>query len=392
MAIALIAVGMSRLQAAAPRVDRSTLWIDTVKRGPLVREVRGTGTLVPEEIRWIPASTQGRVERIFVQPGTAVRANSVILQLINPQLEQEVLDAELKVKQAEAALKALDVRTRNEYLQQQATAANVAGEYSKAKMTAEMNQALAKRQLVSELTLRQSEADADQLTIRNDIAKQQLAAYQESIDAQLAAEHAVVDQARAMMRLKQQQRDDLNVRAGLDGILQMVSVDVGQQVAAGTNLARVANAARLKAEVKIEETQAKDVQAGQRAAIDTHSGVIEGRVSRIDPSVQNGTRTVDLTLLGALPTGAVPDLGVDGTIELEHLGDVVYVGLPALAQPQSTLGLFRIQSDGTASRVPVKLGRSSVNAIEVVSGLNVGDRVVLSDMSGWDSFDRIRVQ
>jgi HlyD family secretion protein len=390
--IALIVAAVSRLQAAAPPVDRSTLWIDTVKRGPLVREVRGSGTLVPEEIRWIPSTSPGRVERIFLQAGRAVRADSVILQLVNPQLEQEGLDAELKVKAAEAGLKTLEVQTRNECLQQQATAATVAAEYTKAKMTAEMNQALAKGGLVSLLTLRQSEADADQLAVRNNIAKLQLDAYQESMDAQLAVQQAVVDQTRAMMRLKQQQRDELNVRAGLDGILQIVSVDVGQQVAAGANLARVANPARLKAGVKIEETQAKDVQVGQRARIDTHNGVIDGRVSRIDPSVQNGTRTVDVTLLDAPPNGSVPDLSIDGTIELERLGDVVYVGLPALAQPQGTLGLFRLQSDGAALRVSVKLGRSSVNAIEVMSGLRVGDQVILSDMSAWDRFDRVRVQ
>jgi HlyD family secretion protein len=357
-----------------------------------VREVRGSGSLVPEDIRWIPATTQGRVERILLQPGTAVHPDSVILQLINPQLDQELVDAQLKVKAAEAALKSLEVQTRNEYLQQQAIAANVSAEYTKAKMTAEMNQALAKGQLVSVLTLRQSEADANQLALRSTIADQQRDAYQEVIEAQLAVQHAVVDQTRAMMRLKQQQRDELNVRAGLDGILQIVSVDVGQQVAAGTNLARVANPTRLKAEIKIEETQAKDVQIGQHATIDTHNGVLEGRVSRLDPSVQNGTRTVDLALLDALPNGAVPDLSVDGTIQLERLGDVVQVGLPALAQQQGTLGLFRLQQDGTALRVSVKLGRSSVNAIEVVSGLRVGDQVILSDMSAWGDFDRVRVQ
>lgn len=392
VAIGLTVVGLSRLQAAAPRVERSTVWIDTVKRGPLVREVRGSGTLVPEEMRWIPATSQGRVERIFLQPGTEVNPDSVILQLVNPQLDQELLDAQLKVKAAEAALKMLEVQTRNEYLQQQATAATISAEYNKARMTAEMNEALAKGQLVSVLTLRQSQADAEQLTLRNNIARQQLNAYQESLDAQLAVQHAVVDQARAMMHLKQQQRDELNVRAGLHGILQIVSVDVGQQVAAGTNLARVADPTRLKAEVKIEETQAKDVQIGQLATIDTHNGLMKGRVSRIDPSVQKGTRTVDLSLADALPNGAVPDLSVDGTIQLEQLGDVVYVGLPALGQQHGTLGLFRLQQDGTALRVPVKLGRSSVNTIEVVSGLRVGDQVILSDMSGWDTFDRVRLQ
>jgi HlyD family secretion protein len=391
-AVALITVGLSRLEPAAPGVDRATLWIDTVKRGPLVREVRGTGTLVPEDIRWIPATTQGRVERIILQPGTAVKPDSVILELVNPQLDQELQDAELKVQAAEAAMANLRVQAQNDYLQQKATAASIAAEHNKARMQAEMNEALAKNQLVSALALRQSKMDADQLSIRDEIARQQLASYEESIEARLAVQQSQVDQARAVMRLKQQQRDDLNVRAGLDGILQRVPVEVGQQVAPGTNLARVANPGRLKAEIKIAETQAKDIQIGQKVNIDTRNGVVLGIVTRIDPSVQNGTITVDVGLVGELPRGAVPDLSVDGTIELERMVDVMYVGRPALAQEQSAVGLFAVQSDGTATRVQAKIGRMSVNAVEILSGLEVGDEVVLSDMSAWDAFDRVRLQ
>jgi HlyD family secretion protein len=259
-------------------------------------------------------------------------------------------------------------------------------------MQAEMNEALATKQLVSALALRQSKMDAEQLAIRDDIAHQQLASYEESIKARLAVQQSQVDQARAILGLKRRQRDDLKVRAGLDGILQRVPVEVGQQVAPGTNLARVANPGRLKAEIKIAETQAKDVQIGQKVTIDTRNGLVPGIVTRIDPSVQNGTITVDAGLVGDLPRGAVPDLSVDGTIELEKMLDVVYVGRPAFGQEQSTVGLFKVQPDGTATRVQVKIGRISVNAVEILSGLNVGDEVVLSDMSTWDAFDRVRLQ
>jgi HlyD family secretion protein len=358
-----------------------------------VRQVRGIGTLVPEDIRWVPATTQGRVEKIILRPGTPVKPESVILELTNPQLEQELQDAELKVKSAEASLQNLRVQVQNDFLQQKATAADVSAAYNKAKMQAQMNEALAKSQLVSMLVLRQSQVDVEQLAVRDDIAKQQLAGYEESMRARLAVQQSDLDQARAVMALKRRQRDELKVRAGLDGVLQLVPVDVGQQVAPGTNLARVANPSRLKAEIKIAETQAKDILIGQRAEVDTRNGVVGGRVARIDPSVQNGTRTVDVTLTAPLPKGAVPDLSVDGTIELERLPDVLYVGRPAVAQEQSTATLFKVQDDGVeAGRVQVKLGRSSVNTVEILSGLKVGDRVVLSDMSAWDAFDRIQLR
>jgi HlyD family secretion protein len=393
LAVALVSVGLSRLKPAAPTVERAVVWPAKVERGPMVRQVRGLGTLTPEDIRWIPATTQGRVERIILRPGTQVKSGDVILELTNPQLEQQLQDAQLKLGAAEAGLANTKVQLDNDLLAQRATSANVEADFNKAKMQAQMNEALAKDQLVSDLVLKQSQVDATSLGVRNQISKDQLATKAASMKAQMDVQQSLVDQARAFLRLTQQQRDELKVRAGLDGMLQLVPVEVGQQVAPGTNLARVANPSRLKAEIKIAETQAKDIQLGQKAEVDTRNGIVEGRVARIDPSVQNGTRTVDVTLTGELPKGAVPDLSVDGTIELERLNDVLFMGRPAFGQDQSVVGLFKIAEDGVnAERVQVKLGRSSVNTIEVLSGLKVGDQVILSDMSAYDAYDRIRLK
>jgi HlyD family secretion protein len=390
--VVVVGVGLSRLTEAAPAVDAATVWVDTVRRGPMLRQVRGLGTLVPEEIRWIPATREGRVERIVVRPGTAVTPGTVVLELSNPQLEQELRDAELKLDAAEAGLANLRVQLQNDLLQQRAAAAAIGADYRKAQMQAEMNDALAARKLVSELVLRQSKLDAEQLAARNAIAQQQIDIRDESGRTQLLVQQSSVDQARAVVALKQRERDDLKVRAGIAGVLQLVPVDVGQQVAAGANLARVANPKRLKAEVKIAENQAKDIKIGQRASIDTRNGIVDGRVTRIDPSVQNGTRTVDVSLDGDLPSGAVPDLSVDGTIELERLGDVLFVGRPAFGQENSSVTLFRLEADGVnAARVQARLGRSSVSTVEVLDGLAVGDRVILSDMSAWDSAERIHL-
>jgi HlyD family secretion protein len=391
--VLLITLGLSRLKPAAPTVEAATVWKDVVKRGPMVRQVRGLGTLVPEDIRWIPATTQGRVDRIVLRPGTPVTSTSVILELSNPQLEQELQDAELKVKAAEASLANLKVQLDNDLLQQKASAASIEAEYNKAKMNAEMKQELAKDQLVSALELKQAQVDADQLTVRSEIAKQQLASSAESVRTRLAVQQSELDATRAILALKRRQFDELKVRPGFSGMLQLVPVDVGQQVAPGANLARVANPSRLQAELKIAETQAKDIQIGQLASIDTRNGIVDGKVFRIDPSVQNGTRTVVVSLPDELPKGAVPDLSVDGTIELERLTDVLYVGRPAFGQEQSSVGLFKVEPDGIeAGRVQVKLGRSSVNFVEVLGGLKVGDTVILSDMSAWDSFDRVRLK
>jgi HlyD family secretion protein len=393
LVITAVTVGLGQLKPAAPTVEAATLWPDSVKRGPMVRQVRGLGTLVPEDIRWIPATTQGRVEVIRLRPGTAVTPDSVILQLTNPELDQQLQDAELKLQATQAVLANLRVQLQNDLLQQRAASASIDADYSKAQMQYDMNMALAEKQLVSSLTLRQSKLDAEQLAIRQKIAKEQLDSREEAGRAQIAVQQSSVDQARAVLQLRQRQRDELQVRAGLTGMLQLVPVEEGQQVAPGTNLARVANPGRLKAEIKIAETQAKDLQIGQKATIDTRNGFIAGHVARIDPSVQNGTRTVDVSLDDALPNGAVPDLTVDGTIELERLDDVLYVGRPAFGQDQSTVGLFKLDPTGeTATRVQVRLGRSSVNTVEIVSGLDVGDRVILSDMSAWDGFDRVRLK
>ncbi|PYR34084.1 MAG: RND transporter [Acidobacteria bacterium] len=389
--VGLITLGLSRLKPAAPSVDHATVWIDTVKRGPMLRQVRGLGTLVPEDIRWIPATTVGRVERIILRPGTTVEPHTLILELSNPTLEQEMQDAALKVKAAEAALINLRVELQNDTLQQEATTASIEADYEKAALQAKVNAQLAEKQLVSSILVQQAKLDADQLAARLVIAKKQLASRAESMQARLAVQQAELDQARAIRALKQRQVGELQVRAGVAGVLQVVPVDVGQQVALGANLARVAEPTHLKAELKIAETQAKDIQVGQPASIDTRNGVVEGTVTRIDPSVQNGTVTVDVALTGPLPKGARPDLSVDGTIELERLPDVLYVGRPAFGQEKSTVGLFRLQPGGSAARVPVTLGVSSVNTVEVRSGLAIGDQVILSDMSAWDGFDRIRL-
>jgi HlyD family secretion protein len=393
LAVALVSFGLSRLRPAAPTVERAVVWPDTVKRGPMVRQVRGLGTLTPEDIRWIPATTQARVEKIVLRPGTQVTHDSVILELSNPQLDQQLQDAELKLKSAEAGLANLRVQLQNDLLAQRSAYANADAEFNKARMQAQMNEELAKDQLVSALVLKQSQVDADQTKVKAGIAKEQLDSKTESMRAQLAVQQSTVDQAMAVLALARRQHDELKVRAGLDGTLQLVPVEEGAQVAPGANLARVANPHRLKAEIKIAETQAKDIQLGQKADVDTRFGVVEGRVARIDPSVINGTRTVDVTLPGELPKGAVPDLSVDGTIELERLADVLSMGRPAFGQDQSVVGLFKILADGVnAERVQVKLGRSSVNTIEVLSGLKVGEQVILSDMSAYDAYDRIRLK
>ena len=393
LAVVLVSVGLSRLKPAAPTVERAVVWPDLVKRGPMVRQVRGLGTLTPEDIRWIPATTQGRVEKIILRPGAQVKMGDVILELSNPQLEQQLQDARLKLGAAQAGLANIRVQLQNDLLQQRAASASIESDFNKARMQAQMNEALAKDQLVSDLVLKQSQVDAQSLEVRNQISKDQLASKADSMRAQTAVQQSLVDQASALLTLTKQQQAELKVRAGLDGMLQVVPVEVGQQVAPGTNLARVANPSRLKAEIKIAETQAKDIQLGQKAEIDTRNGIVEGRVARIDPSVQNGTRTVDVTLTGALPKGAVPDLSVDGTIELERLNDVLFMGRPAFGQDQSVVGLFRIGADGVnAERIQVKLGRSSVNTIEILSGLKVGDQVILSDMSAYDAYDRIRLK
>ncbi|HEX9636853.1 MAG TPA: HlyD family efflux transporter periplasmic adaptor subunit [Acidobacteriota bacterium] len=392
LAIVLISLGLSRLKPAAPTVERATVWIDTVKRGPMIRQVRGLGTLVPEEIRWIPAASEGRVEQILVLPGTEVKADTVLLELSNPELEQTALEAELQLKAAEAGYTDLKVRLRSQLLDQQALVATAEARQKEAQLRAEADRELAKDGLTSMMNLKISEAQSEEMGIRLKIEKERLEISAESFEAQLAVKQAEVDQQRALYLLKREQLRALRVTPGLNGVLQQMEVQVGQRVTPGTMLAKVAQPDKLKAELRIAETQAKDIMLGQPAMIDTRNGVIEGKVTRIDPAVQNGTVTVDAALIGPLPKGARPDLSVDGTIELENLADVVFVGRPAYGQSDSVVGLFKLEAEGdSAVRTPVKLGRSSVNTIEILDGLQPGDRVILSDMSQWDSVDRVRL-
>lgn len=393
--VGLVSVFLARLQPAAPTVERATVWVDTVKKGDVPRQVRGLGTLVPvdEARRWIPASTQGRVERIVIRPGAIVTPDSVILLLSDPQAQQSLLDAEQQLKAVEADMASLEAQLQAESLNQRSVAATVEADFEQARLEKEVNEDLAKDGLVSSLVLKQSTVRAESLFTRNQIEQQRVKVAENNIKAQLEAQRARIDQLRSLYNLRRQQWDNLTVRAGMNGVLEQVPVEVGQQVAPGTNLARVADPTRLKAELRIAETQARDLTIGQVASVDTRNGFIPGKVIRIDPAAQNGTVTVDIGLEGELPRGARPDLSVDGTIELELLDDVLYVGRPAFGQEQSTVGLFRLDpTTGEAARVQVQLGRSSVNTIEILSGLAEGDQVVLSDMSAWDQFDRIRLR
>jgi HlyD family secretion protein len=392
VAVPIVTIGVSRLKPAAPSVERSTVWVDTVRRGEMLRQVRGLGTLVPEDIRWIPAVTEGRVERSILKPGAVVKPDSIILELSNPDLEQQLLNAEWALKKSEAELANLRVQLESQLLDQRATEAQIQADATQARLESERDDALLKLQIASELNAKISRARSESLSTRLDIEKQRLAIAERATQAQLAAKQAEVEQNRALYELRLRQRDALHVRAGLAGVLQLVPVEVGQQVSPGANLARVADPTRLKAEIRIPETQAKDVQIGQKAEVDTRNGVVAGTVARIDPSVQNGTVTVDITIPGALPQGARPDLSVDGTIEIERLANILYVGRPVQGQPNSTVSLFKLVDGGNeAVRTRAELGRSSVNTIEVVKGLQVDDQVILSDMSAWDAYDRIRL-
>lgn len=392
VAVSLTTVAVSRLQPAAPRVDRDAIYLDTVGRGPLVRQVRGVGTLVPEQIRWIPATTDGNVERIVIQPGAVITPETIVVELNNPELEQTALEAQLNLDAARARYSNRRVEVERSLLEQRATLASTEAQLIGARLQAEADEQLAELGLISSIQLRQSQAREEEYETRYALEQERLELAIATVDAQLAVEQAEVDRLRTLHELRLQQVDDLRVRAGMHGVLQQVPLDEGQRVTAGTNLARVGDPTVLKAELRIAETQAKDIQVGQKASIDTRNGVIPGRVTRIDPAVENGTVLVDVALHGELPRGARPDLTVDGTIELERLEDVVFVGRPVFGQENSVVSLFRIEPDGShATRTRVGLGRASVNTIEVLEGLQPGDRVVLSDMSTWDQFDRVRL-
>jgi HlyD family secretion protein len=397
LAVAAVCVFLLRLKPAAPSVEMSTLWPDTVRRGEMLRQVRGLGTLVPEDVNWIQAQFDGHVDKIFKQPGMDVSANDVILVLSNPDMELASDSAEWQLKAAEANYRDLKVRLETSQLTQKSTTEQIHSDYQQAALSADRDEQLTKLGLKSELETKLSVAKAEELKNSYDLSKQQLDISGQSIDAQLAAQQVQVEQLRAAWDLKKKQVQQLTIRAGVDGVLTQLGtsdklLEVGQRVAPGAILAKVVQPSKLKATLKIPETQAKDVAIGQLASIDTRNGIADGHVSRIDPAVTNGTVDVDVRLDGKLPDGARPDLSVDGTIEIERLKDVMFVGRPVIGQANQKIGLFKIDPDGKgATRVTVSLGRSSVNTIEVVDGLQVGDRVILSDMSAWDAYNRIRL-
>lgn len=392
IAVGAITLGVSRLKPAAPSAQKDIMLPDTVKRGNMVVNVRGMGTLVPEEIRYVPAISLGRIEKRLEQPGAQVKANTVILELTNPEIQQAFIDAESQLRAAAANLTTLKVQNQKQILDQEATLAQAKSDFNKAKMQYEVNEDLRKKDLKPKLEVELSRIAAEDLESRVVLETKRLASNREEGVAKLAAEDEKVRQLKDAVQLKRTQMDALKVRAGIDGELQTVEVQVGQQVTLGQNLARVANPKRLKAELKVAETQATNIAIGQHVSIDTRNGIIQGKVIRIDPHVDNGTRTIDASLEGELPKGAVADMSVDGTIELARLENVLYIGRPVHGQENSTVGLFKIDPDGAgASRVQVKLGRSAVTTIVVVEGLNEGDRVILADTSQFDKDDRIRL-
>jgi RND family efflux transporter MFP subunit len=394
LALAVIAFFVTRLKPAAPEVDRATIWTDVVKRGPLLRQVRGPGSLVPREdkIRLIPAETEATVVRIRVLPGAKVEPDTVLMDLVDPQLQQELLDAQLQLKGAEADYINTRAKVQSDLMDQKAVAATVGADHNQAQLQSQTDKSLYDLGVISGLTYSASKGKADELKTRNDLEKQRLTLNEKAIETQLAVQQTKVDQAKALLGLKQKQLDALSVRAGIAGVLVELPHQVGEHVAPGTTLAKVVQPDQLKASLKIAETQARDIQIGQPAEIDTHNGVIDGKVMRIDPAVLNGTVTVDVELAGALPQGARPDLSVDGTIDLDRMSDVLYVGRPAFGNENSTISLFELGPDGkTAVRVPVKVGRASVNSIQVLTGLQEGETVILSDMSRWDNTDKIRL-
>ncbi|HLX83544.1 MAG TPA: HlyD family efflux transporter periplasmic adaptor subunit [Terriglobales bacterium] len=394
LGVAAASVGVSRLKPAAPAVERGTVWTDTVKRGPMLRQVRGLGTLVPtqEAVRQIPAETEATVVRIDLLPGSQIKADTILLQMTNPQTEQAAVDAQLQLKAAEAEYQSLRVKLESDLMNQKAGAATVHADDAQAQRQADTDKALYELGVISGLAYKSSRGKADEFTTRNDLETQRLTANQRAIESQMAQEQAKVDEMRTLAQLKQKQLDALKVRAGIAGVLVDLPLQVGQHALPGTMLAKVVEPEHLMATLKVAETQARDVQIGEPASIDTHNGLITGTVMRVDPGVQNGTVTVDVKLTGELPKGARPDLSVDGTIDLERMDNVLYVGRPAFGQENSTISLFKLSPDGQgALRVPVKVGRASVNSIQIIEGLREGDAVILSDMSRWDNTDRVRI-
>lgn len=391
--LSVTVAGLAALGPAVPSVDRSGVLLGTVKRGELLREVRGPGTLVPKEIRWIAAETSARVERIVVKPGAPVEPDTTILELSNPEVDDQLLAAKTALTAAQSDLAAKRTDLNSKLLDEQSSLALARSEYESARMQAEAEKTVAEKGVIPAVQYKRSLVALEQLKNRVTIEEQRVAEYRRNIAAQIAAEQARLDQLAGTRDLRQRQADALHLRAGIHGVLQQVPVEEGQQVAAGTNLARVARPDELMAQLRIAETQAKDITLGQPVKVDTRNGLVDGKVLRVDPAVRNGSVLVDVELVGKLPPGARPDLSVDGTIEIERLPDVLYVGRPAFGQPDSEVRLFRADpASGVAARVPVRLGKASVNLIEVRDGLKVGDEVVLSDTSAYDQHDRIRLK
>jgi HlyD family secretion protein len=392
VSVPLITVGLSRLKPAAPSVEAGTLWTDVVRRGPMIRNTRGLGTLVPEEILYIPAQIDARVEKVNIRPGAPVRPETVIMVLSNPDLSLAAEDLKWQVRQAEANYEDLRVKLETANLDLRATLAKTESEYVQAKLRYEKELALSKEGLTPDLNVGLAKAAAEELGKRLELDKKRLEISTQSVEAQLASQKVQIEKLRAAWDLKKRQVDELNIRAGADGVLQEMALEPGQRVPVGTVLAKVAQPSKLKAELRVPETQAKDVMIGQVAEVDTHNGIIPGKVSRIDPAAVNGNVRVDIRLEGPLPAGARPDLSVDGTIVLERLADVLYVQRPVSGQPNSLIGLFKVTADGKeANRVQVRIGRVSVQTVEILDGLRIGEKVILSDMSQWDGQDRLRL-
>ncbi|AKJ05171.1 multidrug resistance efflux pump [Archangium gephyra] len=388
-----VTVGLSQLRAAAPSVERGTVWLDTVKRGPMLRQVKGTGTLVPEHIRWLTADTAGRVERIHVRPGTPVEPGTLLLELSNPDVQLQALEAERQLASAEAELISLRTNLETQRISQAAALATLETETTNAESQAQATVALMDRSFVPKLEVQQVKGKAGEMATRLTLERQRLAVLQSSTREQLAAQQGQIERLKAVARFRRNQVESMQVKAGEGGVLSELPLELGQWVTPGTVLAKVVKPERLKAELRIAETQARDIVVGQRAEVDTRNGIVEGTVARIAPAASQGTVRVEVMLTGELPKGARPDLTVEGTVELERLGEVLSMGRPAGAQPNATVSLFKlVPGSDEAVRVPVQLGRGSVNSIEVVQGLAEGDQVVLSDMTAWDAVERVRLQ
>lgn len=395
--VVAITLGLKQLKPAAPSVDKATLWPETVQRGSMVIDVRGLGTLVPEKINFVSAPADGIVKDHMLA-GVPVKPDTVIMTMTNPTLEQQTLDAEYQLKGAQASYLQTKALLENQLMDKRTQAASISSQYKSAEMKKEASQKLGELGLKADLDVKTDVVQAEELAKENDLAQKEVQTFQDSIGAQLAVAQATIDQKKALYNLDQSLLDQLHIKAGIEGMLQEVDIEVGQKVVQGTLIAKVANQVQLKAALQIAETQTSTIQIGQQASVDTHVGIIPGHVIRIDPAVTNGTRTVDVHLDGALPQGAVPQLSVEGTVTIDRLTDVLYVGRPVHGEANSTIGLFKVEgqvpwSDAKdASRVQVQVGKVSVNKIQIIKGLQVGDTVILSDMSQDDAYDRIELK